>query len=400
MKTALLALLAACGSGSPAASDAPGTPGDASANADAKIAPGGRWVLGYYVGYQITQLPIASIPWDALTHIAMSPMVVAADGTPDLSFDDSRGMGTADAMAVAAAAHAHGVVPLLMLGGANAGANIRSAAAPGNVGAFVTKLLGAMDQLGYDGIDLDWEDSVDLDELVALAQRLRAARPNIVLTYPAGTINGNIQTVDPKVATLAASLDQFNVQTYYPSTAVVGQGWDSWFLAPIGGQTGATPISAADTLMRYAAAGIPRAKLGLGTGFYAICYTGGITAPHQPTSASTQIVGGDNAYPLSAFYASGGTFDTHAAARQRDDAAKQPYLSLASPVDDPHCGAATQYLSYEDEQSIADKGAFAKQSGYGGIIVWTLAEGYLPANAAGGRARDSMIQALSNAFVR
>jgi chitinase len=302
-------------------------------------------------------------------------------------------------MALSAAAKQNHVVPLLMLGGAGAGPNIATAASTANRAAFVGKLLAALDQLGYAGIDLDWEDSVDLDELVGLAQALRAARPAVVLTYPGGAINGNFQTVDPRFATLAASLDQFNIQTYYPSTAVTGQGWDSWFLAPLSGVSGATPIAIDDTLMRYAALGIPKAKLGMGTAFYAICYTGGITGPRQPTSGSTQIVGGDNNFPLSAFYATGGTFDTHASARQRDATADQPYLSLTPAVTDSHCGQASQYISYEDEQSLADKGQWAQQNGYGGIIIWTIQEGRLPANAAGGRTPDAMLQALYNGFM-
>lgn len=281
-------------------------------------------------------------------------------------------------------------------GGANAGANIRTAASAANRAAFVDTLLRALDELHYDGLDLDWEDSVDLDELVALAQDLRIARPAIVLTYPAGSINGNFQTVDARFRALGAAIDQFNVQTYYPSTAITGQGWDSWFLAPLSGVTGSTPIAVDDTLARYAAVGIPKAKLGMGTGFYAICYTGGITGPRQPTTSDTQIVGGDNDFPLTAFYAASGTYDTHAAARRRDFTAMQPYLSFTEPVTDAHCGQPTQYISYEDEISIA----FAKQNGYGGIIVWTLQEGYLPAGASGGRARDAMIQALGTAFLR
>src|SRR5438046_1988208 len=85
-------------------------------------------------------------------------------------------------------------------GRAGAGVNIGAAAAPAKRGAFVTALLGAMTSLGYDGIDLDWEDSVNLDDLVALAQALRAARPGMLLTYPAGALNANIDTVDPRMA--------------------------------------------------------------------------------------------------------------------------------------------------------------------------------------------------------
>ncbi len=361
----------------------------------------GQWVLGYYVGYSINSYPIAQIEWSALTHIAFAPLTVKSDLSLDTSFTDQNGTGPADAVALAQAAHGHGVTALLMLGGAGAGANIATAASSTHRAAFVATLLDALDTLGYDGLDLDWEDSVNLADLVALAQALRAARPNIVLSYPAGAINGNFQTVDPQMATLAQSLDRFNVQTYYPSTAVAGSGWDSWFIAPISGVTGTTPIAIDDTLQRYMTAGIPKAKLGMGIGFYAICYTGGITGPRQPTNGTTQqIVGGDNAYPLSAFFAAGGTFDgAMASEKQRDATAKEPYLSLASAKNDAGCGATTRYLSYEDEMSIMDKGAFSQANGYGGIIIWTLEEGWLPANASGGRAPDALMLALGTAFL-
>jgi chitinase len=110
--------------------------------------------------------------------------------------------------------------------------------------------------------------------------------------------------------------------------------------------------------------------------------------------------GGDNNYPLSLFYAAGGTFDTSTAAEQQRDAiASEPYLSLTAAIADPGCGAATRYISYDDETSIIAKGTFSKNSGYGGIIVWTLEEGYLPANASGGRARSSLMQALKTGFI-
>src|SRR5262249_39694321 len=311
----------------------------------------GQWVLGYYVGYSINAYPIAQIDWTALTHIAFGPLTVKADSSLDLSFQDENGTGQQDATALATAAHAHGVTPLLMLGGEGAGPNIAVAANAQHRAAFVTALLGALTTLGYDGIDLDWEDSVNLDDLVALAQALRAGRPGIVLTYPAGALNGNIDTVDARMATLAASLDQFNVQTYYPSTAFAGSGWSSWFSSPLSGVSESTPIAIDDTLQRYATAGVPRSKLGMGAAFYAICYTGGITGPRQTTNGTTQtIVGGDNNYPLSLFFAAGSTFDgATAPQRQRDGTAQVPYLSFGAPVADPHCGASTQYIPYEDE---------------------------------------------------
>jgi chitinase len=357
-------------------------------------------VLGYYVGYDINAYPIASIDWTGLTHIAFAPLTVNNDLSLNLSFTDQNGTGQQDAMALATAAHAHGVKALLMLGGAGAGGNIATAANATNRAAFVTHLTSALATLGYDGIDLDWEDSVNLDDLVSLAQALRAAQPSIVLSYPAGAINGNFQTVDPRMATLAQSLDRFNVQTYYPSTAVTGSGWDSWFLAPLSGVTGSTPIAIDDTLTRYHNAGIPKSKLGMGTAFYAICYTGGITGPRQPTSGANQITGGDNNYPLSAFFAANSTFDKNAAARMRDATAAEPYLTFASATNDAHCGGNTQYVSYEDETSIIAKGTFSKTNGYGGIIIWTINEGWLPSGASGGRAQNALMQALKQGFLQ
>jgi len=378
-----------------------GGAGGVDGGGDGATMTSGQWVMGYYVGYAINAYPIASIDWSGITHIIFAPLIVNADQSLNLSFSDQNGTGPQDAMALAQAAHAHGVKALLMLGGAGAGANIAAAAGAAQRAAFVNALVNAMTTLGYDGIDLDWEDSVNLDDLVSLAQALRAARPAMLLTYPAGAINGNFQTVDPRMVTLAASLDRFNVQTYYPSTAFAGQGWSSWFSSPLSGASGSTPVAIDDTLQRYAAAGIPRAKLGMGIAFYAICYTGGIASPRQPTNGTTQrITGGDNDYPLSLFFAAGGTFDTSVpSSRQRDPVAAEPYLTFGTAVNDAHCGAATQYIPYEDETSIAAKGAFSKATGYGGIIIWTLEEGWLPAGASGGRARNALMQALKSAFI-
>jgi chitinase len=373
---------------------------DASDARDA-AADTGQWVLGYYVGYSIHSYPIASIDWSGLTHIAFAPMLVNADFTLDTGFNDEYGTGPADAKALSAAAHAHGVKALLMLGGAGGGARVAAAATAGNRATFVSNLLSTMASLGYDGIDLDWEDSVNLDDLVSLAQALRAAKSDIVLSYPGAPQNLNTDTVDPRMATLAASLDRFNVQTYAPATVLVGYGWSSWFSSPISGATPATPIAIDDTFHRYEAAGIPKSKLGMGIAFYAICYTGGISGPRQSTNGTTQtIVGGDNAYPLSALFAAGGSLATSAAAERKIDATAQvPYLTFAAPKSDPNCGSDTQYITYDDETSILAKGAWSKANGYGGVIVWNINEGWLPAGATGGRAPNALMQALRAGFL-
>src|SRR5262249_35144803 len=155
-------------------------------------------------------------------------------------FDDQNGKGEQDAISLAQAAHAHNVKAMLMLGGAGNGRPIANAASSANLSTFVTNLVNALNTLGYDGIDLDWEDSLNVDDLVSLAQALRAAKSNILLTYPGGTLNPNFQSVDSRMVTLAKSLDRFMIQSYFPDTAVAGSGWLSWFNSPLSGSQGST----------------------------------------------------------------------------------------------------------------------------------------------------------------
>ena len=79
--------------------------------------------------------------------------------------------------------------------------------------------------------------------------------------------------------------------------------------------------------------------------------------------------------------------------------AQVPYPSLGSPKYDQGCGASTQYISYDDEASIIAKGTFSKANGYGGIMVWTIQEGWLSPGAAGGRPQNALMQALKKGFL-
>jgi chitinase len=176
--------------------------------------------------------------------------------------------------------------------------------------------------------------------------------------------------------------------SYYPTTAYAGGGWLSWHNAPLDGVKSTTPVTIADSLKRYATAGVPKAKLGMGVAFYAICYTGGVTGPNQNTD-SASILGGDNDYPLSKLFESG---IITSSTRKWDATAQVPYLSLSTP-DSNGC----RYVSYDDEESLIAKGTFAKQNGYGGVIVWTISQGYMPNRATG--LRNPLMTALKQGFL-
>jgi len=126
----------------------------------------------------------------------------------------------------------------------------------------------------------------------------------------------------------------------------------------------------------YVAAGVPVGKLGLGIGFYGLCYSAPVTGPGQPLDGST-IVAADGTMSYARII--GSYFDP--GARRWDELARVPYLSF----DSPHAPEGCTYISYDDEESIAEKGAYLRSKGLGGVIQWELNEGYLADAPAGER---------------
>jgi chitinase len=70
-----------------------------------------------------------------------------------------------------------------------------------------------------------------------------------------------------------------------------------------------------------------------------------------------------------------------------------PYLSSATPLGSAGCSL----VSYEDAQSITEKGAFVRAQGLGGTIIWTISQGPL-ANQPVGQ-RDPLLDAVRAAYL-
>jgi chitinase len=69
-----------------------------------------------------------------------------------------------------------------------------------------------------------------------------------------------------------------------------------------------------------------------------------------------------------------------------------PYLANASAFGPaPGCN----FLSYENAQSIAAKGAWANRNGLGGAIIWNIAEGYVPEQPG---QESALLEAVNAAF--
>jgi chitinase len=369
-----------------------GCAGDATGPDDGSPSPtqpaAERWLLGYYVGYQRGLYPEASVDFSLMTHVVVGRIRPAADGGVVTDFDVDPVTGPQMARTLTTRAHAAGRKAILMLGGAGEHGGFVGAATEANRARFVANLLRVVDDLGFDGLDVDWEPIEDADRapLLALLRALRTARPTLLLTVPVGWANPNFGAVDRWYATLAAAVDRVNLMSY--DMAAPWPGWVTWHHSALDGHGGDHPSSVASSTELYLEAGVPAAKLGIGLGFYGSCWRGA-TGPRQAIGSGTSLVATDNVMSYANIMA-----QYHdPAARQWDASAQVPYLSFTSPRGPQRC----TFVSYEDEQSVAAKGAYVKSKGLGGAIVWTINEGHLGSAPAG--SQDPLLKAAYTSMV-
>lgn len=374
----------AIGEGAASAPTAPVTPTAAGGPA--------RWVSGYYVGYQRDLYPPDQVDMTLMTHLVVGRIRPAADGGVVANFDIDDVNGPAMARTLSARAHAAGTKAILMLGGAGEHAGFVGAASAANRPRFVANLLRVMDELGYDGLDVDWEpiETADRAPLLALLRDLRTARPGIILTIPVGWVNNNFRgEVDSWYVQLAGLVDQVNLMTY--DMAGNWGGWQSWHHAALYDEAPNRPSSVSSSIQAYLDAGVPAERLGIGIGFYGSCWRG-VTEPRVPLDGRPGVSQGNSDNDMS--YTNIVTRYLTAGARRWDAAARVPYLSFAAGTGPQNCN----FVSYEDEESIAAKGQFVRSRGLGGTIIWTIGQGRLPSAPAG--SRDPLLKAVHQAFLQ
>jgi len=347
------------------------------------------WVQGYYVGYERSLLPVDEIDFGTVTHLMVGRERPLADGALTHDYDIDATNGPVWAQGAVDAAHAAGRKAILMVGGAGEIAGWQGAASAAHRNAFVANLLADVDAYGYDGLDLDWEPldgDTDKANLKALAQALRTARPNLLLTIPVGWFNPNYMTPDPYWNEIAPLFDRINVMTY--DMAGDWQDWQSWHNSALYNTTPPTTStpSAVDVSIRlgFLPTGVPASKLGMGIAFYGYCWQG-VTAPNQDGGTIPANDGTMSYANIAAHY-------PVATARVWDALARVPYLSSAAPMGPQNCN----FVSYDDAQSIGEKGAYARAQGLGSVIVWTIGQGHVVTLPAG--QRDPLLDALRNAL--
>jgi chitinase len=359
---------------------------DAGADADAEPPLTGAWVMGYFSNWDDADnggfYSVSSIDWDGLTHVAAAFYVPDGKGGWQSGFFEPK---LADPLIKAA--HDHGRKAIASIGGSNSASGFEGSMASANVNVFLSNLQALLAE-GYDGIDIDWEGgdpATDQPLETSLVSSLRTTNPGMILTFTAGYENENSLDDLSFYGSIASQVDRINLMTYGMSGA--WSGWESWHSAPLHwNMNTSTPTGIDASVQHYLAAGVPANKLGVGAGFFGECYTSPVTAPVQALGGS-QVAASDGtmAYRniMGSYYAS--------SAYHYDGKADVPYLTLS--------GANPQkctYVSYEDEKSIAAKAAWVKANGLGGIIIWTLSEGYVSGGTV--KEQNPLVEAMKGVF--
>jgi chitinase len=408
----------ACGGGGPSESTG-------STSTPPPVTPSsGLWASGYYPAYATGVMPISAIPFDSMTHVIHFALVPNTDGT----LADPDGLRS-QSSALVTAAHGAGVKALLGVGGdtsAGAPRGFRLSTTAAHRAAFVTNVVAETAAAGYDGVDINWESLEfpgDVANFRAFVTELRSALDqhapptHFLLTYPAGTSSGFEDYVNNAnlVAPVQALFDQINLQTYVMAGPFPG--WVTWhnsalFAGTCRFSTGAAPPSIDSTVAPFAAAGIPKRKLGIGIQLVGVDWvggsgtdTGGVSKPCQSWDYSRVKPDGSDQDIGAPSYNAGWNF-VNAADMARnytaangytassDSAAMVPFLSK-----DQAGSAGDHFVSYENAQSIQAKGDYLKAQGLGGTIVFEITQDYLSDQPVGD-AQHPLMTAVRQSILR
>jgi len=310
-------------------------------------APRPSVVLGYYPFWSRSGFGVSKIDFSRLTHLAH------AFTRPDSQGNFIVPAGYLDP-GLMAAAHARGVKVLTSVGGwGNGGGFPGTIASHENRRRFIDQVVGFLRASGYDGVDLDWEfvsNAVERVRFTLLVEELGAAlkaeRPPKLLTMaaPAADYWGRWIAYED----IADDLDLIGFMTY----DYHGEWSDhSGHNAPL--RSGGDPCGSVEESLRYGLARrIPPGKLLIGLPFFGRSFDSpGLYQKFAKTGSYD--------------YAEIRALQNAGWAYHWDEAAGVPYLLR------PDAG---EIISFDDERSVAEKCAFVRAMGTGGVIIWEVTQ--------------------------
>jgi len=324
-------------------------------NSPATITPSGsgqptaQWISGYYSS-QNGVLPVSNIPWSKYTHIIHFAAAPGINGTVAMGY-----LSQVDINALIAARPAgkKAVVCIADAASWTTGAtSFANATSAGNIAQFVANIANFVNANGYDGVDIDWEQNINVTQYSDLLTRLRNAMPAKTITIAAGNWGGL-----PSVAGASYSqLDQINLMCYDMDSPANGFSWYNDALL----QSGNAAVSTCDWRARaFTSAGVAASKIGIGIPFYGRRWPG-VTLPlvngsFNPSTVLYRdlVTDGTRWQPQYQFY---------------DSIYKSDYLSIPG---------LNEFVSYDGAKTINDAVAWQKSQGFGGFMTFTLEYEYL-----------------------
>jgi GH18 family chitinase len=228
---------------------------------------GDMWVIAYHPCYQWDDVPAQNVPWKHITHLSLGYLwPVKTGGVYTLAILDGWS-GDWNSWRNAAKSyidtgHIENRKVLCMLGGAGSNPDSvwNKATSTTNIDSFVANIKAILQPMGFDGVDLDWEDAVDYSKLVILAEKLRTAWPEAIITIPTGC-----QGTD--AASLAPAKNVVNA--FMPMTYIDIAQWGGWLipvpLTPLH-SAGSNPYSIDYALSNWTSAGVPDSMIVMGVG--------------------------------------------------------------------------------------------------------------------------------------
>ena len=254
---------------------------------------------------------------------------------------------------------------LLSVGGWGAGGFSNAAATAEGCEIFAQSALDAYNNLGLDGIDIDWEypcsDAAGIDSspkdkytFTTMMQKIREALPtSAMVTIAAGA--GEYFIAGTEMDKVVKYLDYVQLMTY-DMAGGKRTGHHTNLYAP----SDAVRQSSADYAVNiFNQAGVPLDKIILGAAFYSRDWK---DVQSTENNGLNQETSNTQSYPgfgpkYSVLYDE--YINKNNYVRYWDDNAKAPYLFNGS-----------HFITYDDEESIAHKCGYIKKKNIKGIMYW------------------------------
>jgi len=309
-----------------------------------------RVVLGYYPSW-VAHPSVEELPFGQFTHLAHAFLKSDAEGY----LQEDRAIPNAE---LSRRAHEKNVRVLLSLGGAGSAKTFRSIVRSDDARRrYVAALAKRVAEAGYDGVDIDWEpteNEQDRRGLGLLVTALREALPAALLSMAAPGSDWYGRWWD--VAELESRVDLLNVMSYdFHGPWSAHAGHNAPLYAAPDDEDGA--VANASAALGYWAdtRKWPKDRLALGIPCYGRGFA--VRSWHQKPVGK-------------AAHESIDVRDVPALVQDGWRRAWDAKVGVPTLLKE----GVSELISYEDAESAAQKGAWARQKGLRGIFFWNIAQ--------------------------